>query len=293
MGKRVRFQIQGGVGNQLFGYFAAKYFEVNTNTKVVLDKSQLSKGFTAHNSSLDDFNVEYEVFESTKTFSNIAFIRIIFNKAKILRRLFRIHIPTEVGFDSDLLNYEKYKVIRGYFQTYKYFDWLKKEGKFNGLELKNPSSWYIEKSNEAIVSNPIVIHFRLGDYKLLQEKYGILNTKYYLQALQVIRKQLPISPIWIFSDEPNLIEPILDYPEFEKAELIYRPPDVNDSESLMLMSKGAAIVIANSSYSWWAAKLSSNGCIIIAPSKWYQGMKDPLDLIPEDWTKIESSWRVI
>ena len=82
----------------------------------------------------------------------------------------------------------------------------------------------------------------------------------------------------------------LDARELQK---VSAAPSFRHSESLMLMSKGAAIVIANSSYSWWAAKLSSNGCIIIAPSKWYQGMKDPLDLIPEDWTKIESSWRVI
>jgi hypothetical protein len=55
------------------------------------------------------------------------------------------------------------------------------------------------------------------------------------------------------------------------------------------MSMGKFLVISNSTYSWWAGRISSAEKII-APNKWFKGINDPKSIYPPNWQKIESSW---
>jgi hypothetical protein len=54
------------------------------------------------------------------------------------------------------------------------------------------------------------------------------------------------------------------------------------------MKQCGHLVIANSSFSWWAAWLSENPeKIVIAPQKWFNEFDaDTSDLIPERWIRI-------
>jgi hypothetical protein len=62
----------------------------------------------------------------------------------------------------------------------------------------------------------------------------------------------------------------------------------SQEEDLLLMSRCRHHIIANSSYSWWAAWLSPNpDKLVIAPRLWFsrQRMLNTfvLDLFPENW----------
>jgi hypothetical protein len=57
-------------------------------------------------------------------------------------------------------------------------------------------------------------------------------------------------------------------------------------EVLHLMSIGSSYVIANSTFSWWAAKLS-NSRQVIAPEPWFVGAKEPSQLIPDEWLRLK------
>jgi hypothetical protein len=68
--------------------------------------------------------------------------------------------------------------------------------------------------------------------------------------------------------------------------------DHNDAstnyEDLRLMSQCEHHIIANSTFSWWAAWLGTNpGRIVCAPARWF---KDPghntRDIYPADWVRI-------
>ena len=61
-------------------------------------------------------------------------------------------------------------------------------------------------------------------------------------------------------------------------------------EDMILMSLCDHNIIANSSFSWWAAWLGETSeSIIITPDPWFgpEGPKDVHDLIPSRWEKIK------
>jgi hypothetical protein len=47
-------------------------------------------------------------------------------------------------------------------------------------------------------------------------------------------------------------------------------------------------IIANSTFSWWAAWLNQNPQkIVTAPSRWFAGAKNKTDdLVPKDWIRL-------
>ena len=46
-------------------------------------------------------------------------------------------------------------------------------------------------------------------------------------------------------------------------------------------------ILANSSFSWWAAYLSNNvNKLVVAPAKWFNVNIDTSDLIPKEWIRI-------
>jgi hypothetical protein len=56
------------------------------------------------------------------------------------------------------------------------------------------------------------------------------------------------------------------------------------------MQFGSANVISNSTFSWWPAFLSQTSVATVCPSDWFLNMEQPLELIPNNWIKIDSDW---
>jgi hypothetical protein len=54
------------------------------------------------------------------------------------------------------------------------------------------------------------------------------------------------------------------------------------------MRHGAAYVIGNSTYSWWAAALSyTKNPHVIAPRPWFYGQDEVPNLLPKDWKRVD------
>ena len=272
--------IEGGLGNQLFQYFAGTSVCIKNDLKLNL---LLNYDLSPKRSSILDlklpfaFNYQFITESCAKRLVN----KIMKSKFKNL---------SEIGFVPEIFDINQSSTIRGYFQSYIYPDIIRDKIRSELMEIEI-NSWSEDKISEIKTKNPIVIHIRRGDYKLPKNGYfGILNSEYYLTSLSKI--QYSGEEIWIFSDETELV------PSFRKEfEKIYGskikfilPKTVKpDLDSLNIISKASKIIIANSTYSWWAAYLSNNSKIY-APNKWFKLRDDPLDLYPKDWNLIRSSW---
>jgi hypothetical protein len=137
----------------------------------------------------------------------------------------------------------------------------------------------------------VAIHVRRGNYLLPQHHHFCkLDTQgYYEQSLQHFFTDIDKYQFFIFSNDiewckQNLIE------ESEIVTFVDTGVDYND---LVLMSLCDHNIIANSSFSWWAAykNKNSNKKIICptnyvydySPAKWINGTYYPLD-----WTNIDN-----
>ena len=289
--------IVGGVGNQLFQYYAGAYLAMKLSSKLKLNFSHVGVAGTRHESSIHDLvlPMQYEIENRSINKFNEILWRIhqrICRESKLLGRLstrfLGIYQSSAIGFDPYLDTVANPLSVRGYFQTWRYLNLLRQSG-FADPKLVNSSTWYVETDEILKATEPVALHVRRGDYEDLSDSFGLLSIKYYSQAISALDKDLRDHPIWVFSDDVESAKKLLSSLNFQFTFLI-PPSETNALESLMLMSKCIGVITANSSFSWWAGALAKNAKQIIAPGKWFKTLRDPDDLIPENWTRVASSW---
>ena len=297
----VGVELIGGLGNQLFGYFAGWYLSETLGCKfqpfwltsrVEAEQRELSvTQFKLNHSPVSvsqmDFSAPLALRFTLQSFS----LRLGMSN-RLARRAFGIFTSKLVGEDPALLDVRPGQVARGYFQSNTYFDSLASMGKQVKLKLAKESDWFSTTKNEIQRESPIVIHVRRGDYmNPINSKIGVLSKRYFLDSLMKLENEgLTKKALWIFSDDvPSVQEEFGDIKGFD-VRWIQPPPESPPAESMVLMGLGSALVISNSTFSWWAARLGS-AQMVVAPDKWFSSMPDPTGLMPAAWIKVSSSWQ--
>jgi hypothetical protein len=284
-------QIQGGLGNQLFSYIAAVLLALNTNSSLRVDTSDVSDGYTHRNFDLGDLEpvYDFEAFSRPRLASRKIYNRLrwYFYKYTFLGK-FIYFISSDTGRNLEFEKLQRPVIVRGYFQCWRYASSCETIlGKLNFV-VRNASETYKDLLAQIGKSQPIVVHVRRGDYLSLADSFGVLSTKYFNDAVANLRSSGLGNPIWLFSDSAEAS--FLKKFDFVVDKFVDPSFDLTPAETLVLMSKGKAFVISNSSFSWWAAYIASNNSPVIAPSKWFRALPDPEDLIPSSWTRLESHW---
>lgn len=127
---------------------------------------------------------------------------------------------------------------------------------------------------------PVSVHIRRHDYA----HHGVCNINYFIDACSAIRNIEPGCRFFIFSDEPNFSDWA-----FSKTDLKFSTETTgNPLHDLFLMSHCSAHVISNSTYSWWAARLSK-AKLVVAPSPWSYIHTPSPNLIPPWWTVVDGA----
>ena len=173
--------------------------------------------------------------------------------------------------------------LQGYFQTEKYFKHIEHQIRDEFTFIDD----ILKPCNEMIrtVDNPIALHVRRGDYVINSENHFNLPLEYYEAALKHFDDDRNVI---VFSDDSKWCheQSIFDNDRFIISE------NTDNRVDLCLMSLCNDFIIANSTYSWWGAWLSSNkNKKVIAPVQWfgktgYTKDHDTKDLIPETWMRI-------
>ena len=288
--KKLHVLMQGGLGNQLFTYFAAADYAFKYHRQLILHIDELKFGYSKRDFLLQDLNLPYPYVVSNLNKSNKKIIHIIL---MIIQKFFfainhnLAYHSLSSGYDSSLLLKPNLRLLKGYFQTYIHFDNIKKIYPDFEIGLKHKSDRYLSIYNEIMKHYPIVVHVRRGDYKKLVDIYGLLSESYYLKALNNA-KATDNSKIWIVSDCLEDIK--LHFKNIQNDFQIYEIDNLKDSEILTLMSSAKCLIMSNSSFSWWAGKLGNDSKTVFYPDPWYPKMEIPIFHKPPKWISQTALW---
>jgi len=280
----------GGLGNQLFQIFATMSCAIDANTKCYFfNIEKLGEGIngcTVRPTYWSNFLIRMKIFLRPLTHS-----------------LPVMNIVRENGFHYTELPVNKITaenkdiMLHGYFQSYKYFE-KNFNAIYNVIGIKNMTKKIHKKMfiSNSFFDNTISMHFRIGDYKLLQDYHPIAKYEYYKNALnhiQNIYKDIFYTILYfcedIDIDQVNIIINQLkeSLPNFTFLRVC---DNLQDWEQMLLMSSCEHNIIANSSFSWWGAYFNiNNSKIVCYPEKWFGEKKKhcfTADLFPPEWVKI-------
>ena len=188
-------------------------------------------------------------------------------------------------FDEELFNNcPDHVSLQGYFQTEKYFKHIESEIREDFAfkdEVLTPCKEMIGS-----VENPIALHIRRGDYVKNSDNHPVCSMDYYKAALEHYFDS--DRNVIVFSDDPKWCN---DQDLFSGDRFMISENEDNRID-LCLMSLCNDFIIANSTYSWWGAWLSSNkDKKVIAPLQWfgttgYTKDHNTKDVTPDGWTRI-------
>lgn len=253
----------GGLGNQLFQWACARNLQEKYGHSIQYDLN-FYNGQNKRRPQLSEF--KYLIFSDVE-------------ENYTLQQM-------SVGDSFSYANFSRYDLsqtqrcynLQGYWQSEKYFQENEQVIR-NNLEI-DPRIDYHIKDNYPFIGNEKTasIHIRRTDYVSSNDYHPVQPVSYYEQALE----QIEYDKLVVFSDDINWCRDNLKFDDMVFSD------NNTDIEDLYLMSACDDNVIANSSFSWWAAWLNKNlNKKIIAPEKWF-GPQGPSydDIVSKGWIKI-------
>ena len=290
-------KLNGGMGNQLFQYAMARRVSVKSGLPLYLD-TQKYETCTLRKYTLQHFNIDALYAEPEdkwrlhihRKLDPIAFIHGLLDRKRPLHKRRIIQEPS-FRFEPTLLDIRTPAYLDGDWQSPKYFQDIEETIREDFTLKALPYGNTLEASH-LIRDTPgsISIHIRRGDLASdphTNQTHGTLPMEYYAQALAQLKKQLKNPTAFLFSDDPQWAKENLP-----AQGIPLHPIDHNTAETahfdLHLMSQCQHHIIANSTFSWWAAWLCNNPDKTIRyPQTWFKDSPhDTSDLFPDTWTPI-------
>ncbi len=286
-------QLTGGLGNQMFQYAIGRMLSIKHNTQLKLDIS-FFENYEWHAYSLEPFCLEASIatkLEVEQMFKN--------NKKNIerIKRKFFNEQPIIINeksfcFDQSYLNIKNNRYLIGYWQSEKYFEQIAFKI-HQELSIKVVPSEVNKQMLKDIdgESQAVSLHIRRGNYvtvDFVNKTHGTTTLDYYYKAINLIEQKCNKPVFYIFSDDINWAKENIKLNH--KHIFIDNNDAKTDYEDLRLMSSCKHNILANSTFSWWAAWLNKNvEKIVIAPKQWFANLEmnsQTGDLIPSEWIKL-------
>ncbi len=273
-------RLRGGLGNQLFQYAAMRALSLRLGVELKLD---IHSGFARdpHHRKymLGAFSIPVGIADDDEVER--------YRRAHLPSRLVRRWLETTAirwrgtcYFPWLLAGLAGGSYAEGYWQSECYFtsaaDNLKKELRPR-QELHCACGIADSESAQRAV---VAVHARRLNFP------QACPTAYYQNAYNHISSRHPNAVWYAFGDDTDWIEKVLA--RIVPCTLIRRSGLDADIEEFCAMSSAQHFVIANSTFSWWAAWLgSSHNSTVVAPRRgWCQSGKAVRDLLPPHWVTL-------
>lgn len=172
--------LNGGLGNQLFGWAAAYEISVRNHAELILNISNLNKRVFG----LGEFNLDpYGI--STSLLKSYEYKNVLQKRLWILRNQDRHYFEKSFEFCEEVSQLKAGISIHGYFQSPRYFQNSIVEIR-RQLTLKKPSTSFLNYEREMKKNPALIIHVRRGDYSNLNSYHKVLGVEYYQNALSLL-----------------------------------------------------------------------------------------------------------
>lgn len=280
--------IMGGLGNQLFQIFTTIAHAIRTNQKFIFVYSKILNTGNARNTYWKTF------LDKLLEYTTANIVLELTNKD-----VDEFPMHRENGFEYKPLpdfNGRNTKLF-GYFQSYKYF-----EDQFeyicDMIDLRKQQDTIKREFPTLLCADTHIIsmHFRMGDYKNLPNYHPIMPYDYFCNALSHVllnqtTNKYQVNCFCEAEDNAHVLDIVtrmkLKYPavDFVKVDDM-----IDDWQQMLIMSCSHDNIIANSSFSWWAAYFNENANKVVCyPNIWFGPAISYVivdDLFPPSWNKI-------
>ena len=273
----IKINLKGGLGNQLFQYALGRHLAIIHKTSLMFDINSFTDD-PLREYRLNAFNIFGQPDKAS-----LNPIRHFF------RRKFGAIKENGFEFQPEILKTPDNSFLDGYWQSEKYFSAIQEIIR-SDLTLINPIPQdLIPLKNKITSSNSVSIHVRRGDYDsnpTTTAFHGLCSIDWYKNAANEFTKTNEEFHFFIFSDDYDWVKENL---RLDSPTTFIKPSANGDeAQDMYLMSLCKHNIIANSSFSWWAAWLNLNKSKkVIAPKRWFaQNTHNTSDLIPTEWIKL-------
>ena len=267
--------ILGGIGNQMFQYAFLISLRESTQMEVCYDASvfqtyplhygfELDRRFCISARQAKKEEIRKLTYYTCSYFWYRVFKRLPHKDTQQFEPSHSVYTPELLSDMRDLYYYGIWQDHR-YFDAYKHI--LKKEFSWKEpLDSRNQHFYDV-----FTMGNTVSIHIRRGDYLKEWRYKNICELDYYIKAIDHVKRQCGTDLNYaIFSNDilwcQSNIVPLLNGANYTMIDWNQGSESYKD---MRLMQSCRINIIANSSFSWWAAYLNVHDApIVIAPSKW-------------------------
>ena len=257
-----RLGMWGRLGNQMFQYAALKGIATNRGFDFCIPGNPLRHGRAPH-----DLFSAFVLDSAVQVRPRWQLFVTRWSSRKEQSHRFDAELFETCPDGTDLL---------GYFQSEKYFAHIRDR-------IRADFTFRTVVDDSSLPEHYVSIHVRRGDYVEKQFAHPLCTDAYYIAAMD----RFPTGTTFVvFSDDIDWCrsQSVFSSCVFSAGRSML--------EDMSLMSRADHNVIANSSFSWWAAWLNPNpDKIVVAPTLWfdptYLSPEQSLDLVPEAWDRID------
>jgi hypothetical protein len=291
--RRLVLNLKGGLGNQLFGIYAAMALESEFKVNCAIHTYGIDLNHKSGNTDATAFQygrglnlVEGRSLSQRllnnrhiqKISENIKFDSTVLSQVRYFEKNDWGKTLVDLG---DILDSEPRTVhLDGFFQDFSYFN---KVNEFlPNFTLAEPSNWLASQKELAATLRPIIIHIRLGDYS--ENGMQILTKDYFNEALLEMCRLVESDDVWVFSDSPTQAREFLDIPTSKRVRFLAN--DQKSTETLMLMREGSGLICSNSTFSYWAGRTSTHARPVIFPRKFSPNPDLQIRNVPKEWISL-------
>jgi hypothetical protein len=286
-------KLMGGIGNQMFQYALGRQIADLYHVPLKLDVSSFqSDRLRSYNLGCFNIQEDFASAEEIAQFKAETAVKGLSSLAQKLLPYYRRSMILERYFyqyDPNIMKARKHVYLEGYWQNERYFKHIEPTIRAEFTIKSPPDALNADLAQRIQGSMAVGVHVRRGDYAsnvVIREWHGLVPLDYYYAAAEQLAACVDKPHFFIFSDDPAWVQENLHF-DYPTTYVTHNSAEKSD-EDLRLMSLCKHHIIANSSFSWWAAWLCTYpDQKVFAPAKWIKNPAlDASDVVLPSWHRL-------